>query len=757
MLIKKMLRDMKHNKTQFISIFLMAFLGVFIYTGVGGEWYGLQQTSNKYYQDTNLADVWIYGNNFSEEEVEAVSKVDGVSQVQRRLSLEAVAVLDNSPSVTLHFIEKNNISKTYRVTGEDFSAQKDGIWLDDQFAGARHLNTGDTVTVTAFGVKLEKKILGTVLSPEYVYSTGGNDIVPNHANYGFAYLPVSAFPKQMKMVYTELLITTGKTPDALLEDRINSALNGHYSVYLDRDNFGSCSMFYNEIQQHKAMGSVFPVVFLAIALLTILTTMTRMVNNQRTQIGTLKALGFQKRTILLHYISYGFWLSLAGAVTGAIMGPLTLPRLFYGTMQITYTLPEWKPSMSPLFFTMALVTVLLCTLTTYWACRSNLRDTPSQTLRPKAPKAMKQGAYENTAFWAGLGFNAQWNLRDILRSKLRSIMAVVGVLGCTALLVCAFGLQDTLSDVVHWQYSDLYRFSTKLSLSEGISEGTAASVLKETGGQALMEGSVEVKANGIKKSGEIMVTDRVSLIKYTDAGRKFMELPSDRISISYKMSELLGVKAGDRVSWHIYGQEKWVTGEIGAVYRSPVSQGITLTRELLEKSGFAFTPTAVITGRNVGTLPEGVESKWSKSDLTKSYETMAKAMNIMVYILITGAVLLAVVVLYNLGVLSFTERLRELATLKVIGFQSKKIRHLLLTQNIWLTVTGIVPGFFLGKWLILLMLSFMGDSFDMMCIITGFNIITSTIITFVLSVLVSFVFSGKIKRIDMVSSLKGVE
>lgn len=242
MLIKKMLRDMKHNKTQFISIFLMAFLGVFIYAVVGGEWYGLQQTSNKYYQDTNLADVWIYGNNFSEKEVEAVSKVDGVSQVQRRLSLEAVAVLDNSPSVTLHFIEKNNISKTYRVTGEDFSAQKDGIWLDDQFAGARHLKTGDTVAVTAFGVKLEKKILGTVLSPEYVYSTGGNDIVPNHANYGFAYLPVSAFPKQMKMVYTELLITTGKTPDALLEDRINSALNGHYSVYLDRDNFGSCSV-----------------------------------------------------------------------------------------------------------------------------------------------------------------------------------------------------------------------------------------------------------------------------------------------------------------------------------------------------------------------------------------------------------------------------------------------------------------------------------------------------------------------------------
>lgn len=757
MLIKKMLRDMKHNKTQFISIFLMAFLGVFIYAGVGGEWYGLQQTSAKYYQDTNLADVWVYGKNFSEEDVEAVSKVSGVSQVQRRLSLEAAADFDNNPSVTLHFIEKNNISKAYGVTGEDFSAQKDGIWLDDQFARARHLKTGDTVSISAFGVKLEKKILGTVLSPEYVFSTGRNDIVPNHANYGFAYIPASAFPQQMNMVYTELLITTGQAPDAALEDKINSALNGHYSVYLDRNSFGSYSMFYNEIQQHKAMGSVFPVVFLAIALLTILTTMTRMVNNQRTQIGTLKALGFQKRTILLHYISYGFWLSLAGALSGALIGPLTLPRLFYGAMQTTYTLPEWKPSISPLFFIMALITVLLCTLATYWACRSNLRDTPSQTLRPKAPKTMKQVAYENTALWAKLGFNAQWNLRDILRSKLRSIMAVVGVLGCSALLVCAFGMQDSLDDVVQWQYSDLNRFSAKLSLSENIPEGTAASILKQTGGEALMESAVEIKANSIKKTGELLVTDRVSLIKYTDAGRNYMELPPDRLSISYKMSELLGVKAGDKVSWHIYGQEKWVTGEIGAVYRSPVSQGITLSRELFEKSGFTFTPTAIVTSRNVDTLPEGVESKWSKNDLTESYETMAEAMNIMVYILIFGAALLAVVVLYNLGVLSFTERLRELATLKVIGFQSKKIRQLLLTQNIWLTVIGIVPGIFLGKWLIVFMLSFMGDSFDMMCIITGFNIVVSTIITFVLSVSVNFMFSGKIKRIDMVSSLKGVE
>ncbi len=758
MLFKKMLKDVKNNKTQFISIFLMAFLGVFIYSGIGGEWYGLQQLSNKYYQDTNLADVWVYGNNFSTKEVEAVLKVEGVSQAQRRLSIDAVAEFDAKPELKLHIVEENNISKLHTVTGEGFSLNKDGIWLDDMFAKARKLKTGDSIKLSAFGAELEKKILGTVLSPEYVFAPGGNDIVPNHANYGFAFLSAKALPKGMEIVYPELLLTTDRTPDSALEKDISSALNGHYSVYIDRSNHHSYSMLYSEIQQHKAMGTVFPIVFLAIALLTILTTMTRMVNNQRTQIGTLKALGFQRSTILLHYISYGFWLSLAGAILGAITGPISLPRLFYGPMQTTYTLPEWKPSISPSFLFMALFTVALCTFAAYLACRSNLKGTPAQSLRPKSPKEIKGAARRETGLWSKLGFNIQWNIRDIFRSKLRSAMAIVGVLGCSALLVCAFGLKDSLDDVIQWQYHDINRFNTKLSLSKNVSEGTAAKVLEQTQGEALQEGAVEVKYNGVRKSGELLVTDKVSLIKHTDPERDFIELPDDKISISYKLSTLLGVKEGDEITWHIYGQERWITSEIGAIYRSPISQGITLSRAMFEKLGYKFTPTAIITQQHIGkALPEGVDSVWSSKDLTQSYETMTEAMNIMIYSLIIAAALLAIVVLYNLGVLSFTERERELATLKVIGFQAKTIRQLLLTQSIWFAAVGIVIGIPAGRWLINFMLEFMGDSFDMMCRITLFNVLVSSAITLFLSVFVNFLFTGKIKGIDMVSSLKGVE
>jgi len=748
---------MKLNKTQFISIFLMSILGVFIFAGIGSEWYGLQNTVNSYYKETNFANIWIYGSGFSQEDANAVLKVKGVTGVQRRLTIDSIADFENNPAITLHIIEENKISKSKLVEGEEFSFDKDGIWLDSLFAKAKGLEVGDTISLTAYGQTLKEKIRGTVLNPEYVFSSGKNDVIPNHANFGFAYLSYKELPKELPQIYSELLVTTDGTTYSKLEEGIDTALSGHYNVFLTRDNFGSYAMFNQEIKQHKAMGEVFPIAFLAIAMLTILTTMTRIVSNQRTQIGTLKAMGFKKKRILFHYISYGLWISLAGAAIGVVVGPLTLPHLFYGAMQTSYTLPEWKPAISVSSFVMALISVIACTLATYLACRSVLKDSPSQTLRPKAPKNMKLGFLEKTTLWGKLGFNTQWNYRDMFRSKVRSIMAIVGVLGCTALLVCAFGMQDSLKDVVTWQYYDINQYETKFTLSEKITSQQITSIRDQYNGEVLMEGTIEIKANEKKKTAELLVTDNVTLIHSENSKRKSIELPNGPVSISYKMATALGVKVGDEISWHIYGNELWVTSKIDTIYRTPISQGITITKDGFEKLGYTFVPTSIITARKISTNIDGVTSIWSKADLTQSYETMTEAMNIMVYILILGASILAVVVLYNLGVLSFTERQRELATLKVIGFKTKKIRQLLLTQTIWLTAVGIVFGIPCGKWLIYYMISFMGDTFDMMTIVSASSLIYSIMGTFLLSVLVNRMFSRKIKSIDMVSSLKGVE
>lgn len=757
MLFRKMLRDMKLHKMQFISIFLMSFLGIYIFAGIGGEWLGLQNNADTYYKETNFANVWIYGKNFSEKDATAIKKINGVTGVERRLTLNTTGSFNNNPTIALNFIEKDEISKCYTVSGENFSVEKDGIWLDDRFAKSKNLKVGDSITVKYNSLPITKKILGTIYSPEYVYAASDSDLVPNFSNFGYAYLSYKAFPKEIGISYTQLLLNTDRKDFTKLENEVASAVNKNYSVFMTRDNHGSYSMFKNEIAQHKSMGSIFPMAFLAIAMLTILTTMTRIVNNQRTQIGTLKALGFKKRKILWHYVSYGFWMSLLGSILGAIIGPLTLPKLFYPAMSATYTLPHWETSISPMFYLAAALSVATCTFVTYLACRKVLSYTPSEALRPEAPKSIKHVFFEKTKFWKKLSFNARWNLRDISRSKIRSLMAVIGVLSCTALLICAFGMHDCLNDFMIWQYSDINKFETKLTIEKKATPEQIASIVNKINGQLIMEGQIEIKAKDLKKSGVITVTDNVTLMKTTDVTRNYIILPENGVSISYKMAELLNVKKGDEIQWHIYGEEHWIKSTVAEIYRTPTEQGITVTRKLFEKLNENFTPTSIITAKKVTTKYNGVSAVWSKNQLTESWNDMTQSMTIMTILLMVAAIILAVVVLYNLGLLSFTEMERELATLKVIGFKSKKIRHILLTQNIWLSIIGIIIGIPSGKLLIYAMVSSMGDTFDMMTIITPRNIIISTVITLSLSIIVNLMFSKKINRIDMVSSLKGVE
>ncbi len=761
MLYKKMLRDMKLHKIQFISIFLMTLFSVYIYSGISSEWNGMKNKSESYYRETKLADAWILGRNMTEDTLQAVIAMDGVTGAERRLTLDAIADFANQPVLTLHIPEIGEISSCYLMEGEEFSVDQDGIWLDYHFAKAKDLEPGDTISFTVEGLRFEKRINGLILNPEYVYAPPEDEIIPNHDSYGYGFLSVKAWPKGVPFLYSELLLTTDREVDKAFEEELDQALQGKYSVILTREQKASYTQFNTEIEEHKAMGSIFPIAFLVVAMLTILTTMIRLVNNQRTQIGVLKALGFGKKKILFHYISFGLWLSLAGAVLGAILGPLTLPYLFYGPMKMMFNLPIWGAEITLSTVWMALFTVAGCTLTAYLACHNNLKDTPSQALRPKAPRAVRHTLVEKSDLWRRLGFNAQWNLRDAFRSKIRSLMAIVGVMGCSALLLCAFGMKDSLDKFKDWNFNDINRFQSVLLLSDRIDEAQTSELIKEYQGEAILEDFIEVRANGVKKTGELQVTDGVTLIQNYDIERNPVELPKDGIAISLLLADKLKVREGDTVDWHIYGEEEWHTSRVEVVLKKPISQGITMTRESFESLSYTFRPTSLITGGKVAADLTGEEAAVrkvrSKEDMKDNFNIMMEAMSILIYVLMLAAVVLAVVVLYNLGVLSFLERQRELSTLKVIGFHTGRIRTLLLTQNIWMTALGSLFGIPVGLWILQYIFQFMGSSFDFIVIAYPLSYLYSILGTFLVSILVNRLFSRRVKNLDMVSSLKGVE
>ncbi len=750
-LSKKMLRDIKINKTQFISIFLMAFLGIFAFCGVCSEYYGLEQTSSDFYTDTNLADGWIYNTTITDDAIDEINNF--TTNSEKQLVVQSVANFSNDPDITLHFVEDNEISKFYVSQGQEFNlSDESGVWLDKRFADAQNLSVGDNISFKFNGIEIEKEIKGIGYSPEYVYEASPTSIIPDFKDIGFAYMSYKAFPSDIK--YNVLLVKFNQSPDDFKNSLDDSV---EYLSFTKQSEHVSVSQFNEEMAQHKMIGDVFPIVFILVTFLTLLTSMTRIISHQRTQIGVLKAVGYKNRTIILHFMSYGFWLVLAGAILGLILGPMIIPNLFYPTMTYRYSLPEWNPGFDISFVVVAALMVLSSLLVSYLAARNISKENPANTMRPKAPNISSSGFLEKSSLWNRLNFNLRWNYRDAKRNKFRALMAIVGVMGCVALLVSAFGMNDSMDNLKTWEYDDISHFESKLIINNGASLSDIDDVRKDVNGHTIMEQAIEIKAQGNEKTASLLILNDTNLISQTDKNKNPLSLSNTDISLSAKMAESLNVGVGDTIKWHVIGSDDWVECKITNIHGEPLSQGIILSSDKLDELGLNFTPTSIITSQNVDKEYDSIKSVTTLSEMKENWDEMSGSIMMMVSILIFFAVLLAIVVLYNLGILSFTEIEREIATLKVLGFKTGDLRKLLLTQNILFTAIGFILGIPLGFYLMTLMMDAAGESLYYIPSLTLGNIILSGVITFAVSIVVNLLFSSKIKNLNMVEALKDVE
>ena len=756
MLFKKMLRDISKHKTQFISIFLMAFLGVYVFAGVGGESVGLEVNVDDYYKETNLADGWIYSNYINDLFLYQVDCLGATTQMERQLVVDSVGDFKNDPEITLHFVENNTISKFYLISGEPLDINdENGVWLDKSFADAKGLKVGDNITFEFAGYEIQKIIRGLGYSPEYVYHASSSSVIPDFNKIGFAYLSYKAFPEDT-VPYNVLNVKFDGTPETYAE-LLDYKLDGYYNSFVEKSQHTSVSQFADEITQHQMMGDIFPVVFILIAMLILLTTMTRIIAHQRTQIGILKACGFKNYSITLHYLSYGFWLVLIGSLLGLILGPLSLPQLFYPSMSATYKLPSWNPAWSMNFVYVAFLMVIMSLAVSYYSIKNISDEKPADTIRPKIPRVSSSDFIEKLKIWNMFSFNVRWNYRDAKRNKFRALMTIIGVMGCTALLVCAFGMYDGMGDLKEWEFSQINHYDSKLILDDNVSISQIDNIAGEVNGDKLMESAFEIESGTAKKSGSLLVLNSTNLVTPTDYDRNKVEIKDNEVSISQKMADMLGVDVGDTVKWHIMGSDKWIKTKINKIHADPISQGLIMSADKLENLDLNYSATSIVTAQHVDKDYSGVKSSNSMKDMTSSWDELTESMWLLIYILIFFASLLAIIVLYNLGLLSFTEIEREIATLKVLGFKTSALRKLLLTQNLWFTTVGFLLGIPVGYYILAIMWESSGDSFYILPSITPLNFILSAAITFALSILVNLMFSGKLKKLNMVESLKNIE
>ncbi len=758
MLFLKMFRDLKSNMVQFISIFLMTFLGIFIFTGMNAVGQGMNESSKRFYRNTNLADAFLYGMNFTEEEFHRLKSMEEIDNVERRLQLNATLDQDAKTTLQLNIVESNQISSNYLIDGEAFDPAMEGIWLDSSFAEANSVMLGDSISLMLQGKAITKIVKGLVMNPEYVYALKDeNEIIPDHKNYGFAFLPAKGFMEREEIPYNQLLIKSNADKKRLKEI-ISEVFADKQVMLVMGEEQVSVQQFQNEVDQTKAMQAIFPMAFLLIAILTTLTTMTRITVNQRTQIGSLKALGFTNRKIVIHYVSYGTLVGTVSGTLGFVLGPTILPNLLFRFQKGFYTLPEWKGEMEPIAFFVVIACILCCGFSGYFASRKELKGVTAQILRPKAPKAGRLTRLERSKWWLNSTFDMQWNIRDLLRNKLRSVITVTGIIGSMTLIICAFGLRDTIKGITDTAYMEINTYNTKVSLPDTISQERLFKMKRNQDYQFIQEAAVEVNINEVNDNIMLTVVGEGNYLKLKNTDNHTVALPASGISLTNKLAKRFGLGVGDTLKWKFYGTNKWYTSEIAQIIRNPVNQGIFVSEKAYTSMDTIMLPTSFLTKEAADTFDqEDYSFVQSKEDLINTMDTMMKMMNEMIAILLLAAVILGAVVLYNLGVLSFHERFRELTTLRVLGFQYGKLGKLLQMQNIWLTLAGTLIGAPSGYLLLSYLLRFMGDNFDLLPRITiqsyGFSILG----TLLLSMAVNLLLSRKLKTLDMISALKAVE
>lgn len=772
MLKRKMLRDMKYSKVQFISIFLMPFLALFIFTGLGSETKGYREVLRNYYSETKMADLFLYGTAFSQQDISDISGLMPGAVVSGRLVIPGTMEFQNEPAVTYFIQDENIVSKPYLLEGSEFNPEDiDGIWIDKTFADARNLKLQDRVTIKIYGQKEERIIKGLIIHPEYIYKESDTMIPDNEMN-AFAMISYQSVNSVIPLFYNQITIkyadnsadkNIGKTTDiSVLEDDICQAIDSKVSVFVKREDLSSHNVFINEVDERKAMTEVFPIAFMAIALLTVLSTMSRMIQNQRTQIGVLRALGFSTGKIRNHFMGYALWLTLIGGISGSILGYLVLPKLFYGAMKTVYVLPEWKPSFEYTSFLITLVFVCTTLIISYLSIRSILTKTTASMLRPVPPKTIRIRWYEKSRLWTKTGFSFKWNIRDIRRSKLRSIMTIVGIAGCMGLLVVGFGCLDAFHGLINTKFDKIYQCKTIINLDENCSEETKNKLIKTYDAEEFMNLVVEIDNANVnqeehKELTSLLISNELRTIQYLGTDWKSKRLDNSGICLSLKLAEELGVKIGDTVNWHILGDENWIRTEVSDIFRDPTEQNAIISKDKLLSEGYEFKPTGMYTKSENVEAQAGISSIQSVEKLKESIDSMLESMYFLIGIVCVAASVLAVVVLYNLGVLSYYEKEKELATLRVLGIQGSQIRRILLQQNVWLSLIALLPGYYFGYCILMIIMQFMGKEFDLSLKISLGSVLISIGITLFLSVFVNYIFSKRIYKLDMVGALKGVE
>lgn len=802
--------EIRKTKSRFISILIIVALGVAFFAGICSTEPDMRLSADKFYDDGKLMDIRVVSPmivteggvlGITEDIVKEIEKIDGVKTARGAYLVDYINRIGDKEGVVSLQSYTEGINEPVMQEGR-LPKELNECIVEKAYAKNNNLKIGDELTFssgndTPAEMSIKETtftVTGIYTSPYYIGRDRGTTTIGNGKIDGVAMVREEAF---LLPVYGTCYVTVDGAEEKEaysdeyndtveeVKERIENYVKGLEGAWyvLDRTSIQTYGEFDQDAKRIGNIGKVIPVVFFIVAALVSLTTMTRMVEEQRTQIGTLKALGYTKAEVASKYIRYALFASVIGSLTGGVFGSLVLPRVIINAYNMLYSIETILTPINIFYFTMACgVAVILVTLATVFSCYRELVDCPAALMRPEPPKKTKKIFLEHIpVIWNRINFGGKSTIRNLVRYKKRLFMTLFGISGCMSLLVVGFGVKDSINSIIGIQYDELHRYDTVLGLESSLSDEDRENIENKLSDNKevrdyifIRNSSLTLEGDGTSLTGFIYVAEDTEkftdFIKLRDREKHESYIMSDnKIMISEKAADKLKVSKGDTIKL-VFGDTDRYEVVIGDIVENYVYHNIYMTQNMYEKlMGKAEYNQILISLTDAGKENEekiieellrcsGVSGVSYIDKMRSGFEDMLGSMDVIIAVIIIAAGGLAFIVLYNLNNINISERRRELATLKVLGFYDIEVSRYIYRENVIITIIGIVAGAFLG--VVLHRFVIVTAEVDMVMFgrsVEPLSFVWSSLLTILFAVIINLSMHYKLKKVDMATSLKSVE
>lgn len=817
-LLKHIFKKIKDNNKRFLSLFCMAFLGVGFFAGIQSCGPDMLKTLDNYYDENNVYDIEVISNlGLTNKDIEILKKIENVKQVIGTYAKDTYLKIDNREFVLRLIGLNDNINTVYLEEGK-FPSNNSEIVVDRLVLDENDLKINDTITI----MNEKKKIVGTVLSPLYFSTEKPTTTLGNGKVNYYAYVNEEVIKEE---AFTNVYITVKQAKEMLTNsdeylDTVNNVMNyiedikderqdarynelygekileaKQYGIQIYESNFIKPKWYifdrsdndsYNELinasDNLNKLGDVFPIIFFCVAILVSLISMMRMIEEDRTENGTLKSLGFNNFHITSKYIVFSLLATITGGIMGILIGSVLIPYVIWNIYKKLFLIPKFIYEANNLFNFIGLLICVFCICgTAIFVCIKNLKNVPANLMRPKSPKSGKKILLENIPFiWKRLNFSNKITVRNIFRYKSRVITTILGIAGCTALILAGFGLKDSIKDVTNYQFGHILNYEKIVMLKENTNyEKIKQEIKNDTSVRKIVETNINnitveykdntqevtmIVANNNEELKEVITLDSVKDKNNTNL------IPSDNsVIISEKTATLLNIDVGDKLIMFNDENNKYEL-KVEHVIKNFINQYLYINKNTYENTFKNYKINSFLI--DLDNLDKNDSNKFDEKyigknevtsivnneDIKENINSMLSSIDSIVAILIIAAALLAFVVLYNLSNINISERKREIATLKVLGFYNKEVDRYITRENILLTIIGIVIGLFFGSYLSHFIISTCEPNYIMFIRhVDILSYIISALMTILFTVIINIITHYNLKKIDMIESLKNVE